>query len=150
MSLWLEFETKLQRSHRLWILIWLIQSRQLPKPKAISSKKAVKLDIQKICRHKEVMHVCEGEKERKNENIWGGFKRIQKCLQRQERRLGMKISMCLQEKGKWTNKKKDQSTRFSIILLPQRKVTKFSSLQITNIRSVVITRSASRHWVFII
>ena len=24
MSLWLEFETKLQRSHRLWILIWLI------------------------------------------------------------------------------------------------------------------------------
>ena len=52
------------------------------------------------------MHVCEGEKERKNENIWGGFKRIQKCLQRQERRLGMKISRCLQEKGKWTNEEK--------------------------------------------
>ena len=52
------------------------------------------------------MHVIVGEKEKanENENIWGGFKRIQKCLQRQERRLGMKISMCLQEKGKWTNK----------------------------------------------
>ena len=59
------------------------------------------------------MHVCEGEKERKNENIWGGFKRIQKCLQRQERRLGMKISRCLQEKRKWTNKKKYQSTIYA-------------------------------------
>ena len=60
------------------------------------------------------MHVIVGEKEKanENENIWGGFKRIQKCLQRQERRLGMKISMCLQEKGKWTNKKKDESTIF--------------------------------------
>ena len=58
------------------------------------------------------MHVCVGEKERKNENIQGGFKRIQRSLQRQGRRLGMKISRCLQEKRKWTNKKKDESTRF--------------------------------------